>query len=96
MSSPREIRALMFELVADRFSALIVRLDDPPKATYLQNQQRTWLTARAGDVVVFCGQMEIIEAVSLYRVHPVDQNDRYITSGAAWNLGPTVTGRTRF
>lgn len=87
MVAPREIRALMFELVADRFSGLIVRLDDPPKLTYLQNQQRTWLTAHAGDVVVFCGQLETIKAVSLYRVHPVDQNDRYVTSGVAWLAG---------
>lgn len=73
--------------MADQFRALIVWPDDPPKATKFVDRRKTWLTARAGDVIVFCGEPETIKAISLYRVHPVDQCDRVVTSGAAWLAG---------
>lgn len=87
MEQSRLLRALLFELQADQLRALIVWPSDPPKVTKLLDRRKTWLTAQAGDVVVFCGEPETIKVVSLYRVHPVDQCDRYVTSGAAWLAG---------
>lgn len=51
------------------------------------DRKRSWLTTQACDVVWLRGDLETIKAVSLYRVHPVNQNDRLVTSAAAWLAG---------
>lgn len=85
MNPPRQIRALLFELVADAYLAILVWPDDPtPTVATLKNRLKSWLTAEPGDAIVFKGEDFVIASVQLYRVNPADQNDRYVTSAAAW------------
>jgi hypothetical protein len=77
----------MFELVSDPFAALIVWPEAPPASARLQSELKTWLTARAGDVVEFQGEPMTIKEVTLYSAHPADQRDRVVKSGAAWLAG---------
>jgi hypothetical protein len=58
-----------------------------PHTARVLNRNKTWLTAQAGDVVWLRGELETIKAVTLYRVFPADQNDRVVTSAAAWMAG---------
>ena len=88
MTPPRQILALLFELVADQYQAILVWPDDPtPTVAYLKNRLKSWLTAEPGDAIVDQGEDFVIASVQLYRVQPVDQNDRYVTSAAAWLAG---------
>lgn len=85
MSPPRLLHTLLFELVNDFYRAFLEWPADPtPSVASLKNRLKSWLTAEAGDALVFKGEGVVIASVQLYRVHPVDQNDRYVTSGAAW------------
>jgi hypothetical protein len=77
----------MFELVAENYRAIIVWPADAPPAGRMHDRSKTWLAAQAGDVVWLRGEMETIKAVSLCRAHPTDQNDRVVTSAAAWLAG---------
>lgn len=77
----------MFELVAEKYRAIIVWPADAPPAGRMQDHNKTWLTAQAGDVVWLRGELERIREVQLNRVHPPDQNDRVVSIAAAWLNG---------
>lgn len=87
MDQVRVLSTLRFELVAIQRSFLIVWPGDPPTESQLLDLGETWMTAQAGDGVVFNDNLEIIAEVSLHRVLPVGETDRIVTSGAAWLAG---------
>lgn len=83
----RTVGAIRFEVASENLRWLHVWLDHSPWLASLENPQLSWLTARAGDVIVMNGERLPIKAVSLWRVHPAEERGRVVTCAADWLAG---------
>lgn len=79
--------ALLFELEGDLYRSQVVWLAAPPKWVNLGNSDKTWLTARAGDLLQFNGQSQTISAVILLSVIPPRWNNQEVSCAGDWLAG---------
>lgn len=86
----RSIRSLCLEIAGVPYRAIIVRPGDQVAAGP-GDAQRTWLSVRAGDMILLGGRRERIRSVSLYEVSPESACDTPVTCGADWLAGSRGT-----
>ncbi len=95
----RIVGELQFILEFEPWLSFICRPGEPDRPEHIArliDSKRTWLTARPGNAVNLRqkdGTWKIyrIQAVQLYRVHPVSYNDSFVDCAQDWLDGKTIT-----